>query len=253
MSLASLYTREIYDQRRYWAAWEPNVHLTLGQCGPIDGDGMFRAEGHLKDFGVAFDPDSDPAKSDTDYSSRSGLDITFQLKGGSQTIPNIPKGKAGIHIGFSSSEAVVLATKGAREIRIANQSQLRRDLLESADDEAGLPEGWFVITHLVTCDYASVVIAEGSGAKFEVSAEADFAAGVVDLANAELGLSVQTQSSIGYKLLANEGASPLFKGLRLKRTFWRNKPKLETLGPMTPNNDPKMAFEAVTPETVWDS
>jgi hypothetical protein len=246
-SLASQYTSEIYEQRRYWATWEPNVHLELGTCGPVS-DGIFRPEDKLGDFGITFAQDTDPEPADTDYSSRQGLDVTFQLAVGGQVIPSVPRGTAGMSVSFTRKQAVVVAVKGGREYRIANQTQLKSDILEKAREREDFPDRWFVVTHLVVCDFASVLVALGSGASFAVSGKADFAAGVVDLANAKLGLTVRSQNHIGYKMLAQKGATPLFRGLRLKRN-WRGTPQIEALGP---NNEAELAslFEELDPNSV---
>lgn len=249
-SLAEHYTKEIYSERRYWATWEPNVHLRLGTCGPVE-EGAFRPEGHLSDYHIAFSIEHDPAPSDTDYSSRQGLQITFQTRAGSNAIETIPQGIAGMRVKFSRKQAVVVAVKGGREHRIADQNQLRRRLLESAEKPEGIPQKWFVITHLVECASASVVVAQGSGAEFVVSAQADFSAGMTDLASAELGLAVQAESNIGYKMLAARGATPLFRGLRLKRSLL-GKQQLETLGPATAEEELHAAFEEITPESTVD-
>lgn len=248
-SLAEQYTKEIFRERRYWATWEPNVHLALGTCGPVV-KGIFRPEGQLKDYGIAFNEDRDPTVSDVDYSSRKGLQTTFQASAGANAIPNIPQGTAGMQIKFLREEATVVATKGCRENRIGDQNMLRRQLLQSATEPGGIPEDWFIVTHIVECETASVIIAEGSGAVFEISGNADFAAGVVDLANASLGLAVQANRNIGYKLIAKESATPLFRGLRLKRTFWGNQ-KLETLGPGTSDEVIDPLFEEITPENAF--
>jgi hypothetical protein len=248
-SIAEQYTKEIFRERRYWATWEPNVHLTLGTCGPVV-MGIFRPEGHLKDYDIPFNVDRDPTPSDVDYSSRKGLQTTFQAKAGVNTIPNIPQGTAGMRIEFVRDEAAVVATKGSRENRIADQNTLRRQVLQSSKQDDGIPANWFIITHLVKCESASVIIAEGSGAVFEISGKADFAAGAVDLANAKLGMAIKTHRNVGYKMIAQEGATPLFRGIRLKRTFWGNQ-KLETLGPEPSGAALIPIFEEITPENAF--
>jgi len=248
MSLATRYVKEIYEQRRYWPTWEPNVGLSLGTCGPVV-DGVFRPEGNLQNYGIKFDREQDPAPSDTDYSSGSGLKLEFQTKAGSQAIPNIPQGTAGLRVTFTSKRAIVVAAKGAVEHRIADVAKLRRDVLESAQRLQGVPDRWFVVTHLVSCANATVILAKGSGATFAVSANADFSAGVVDLANAQLGLNVQLEDKIGYKMLAKSGATPLFRGIRLKRSLLGTQ-KLQTLGPGDVGDQLESQFEELTPETA---
>jgi hypothetical protein len=249
-SLYQQYTSEIHDERGYWGTWEPNVHLTLGTCGPVQ-DHVLRPEGDLGQFGIGFDIYHDPQPSDTDYSSRKGLTTTFQLKGGANTIPAIPRGSAGVSIDFTRKEAVVVAVKGGREHRIADQNRLRTDLLEAAKAGRGIPKGWFVVTHLVECESATVLVALGSGAHFTMSAQADLAAGLVDVANLGLGLAINSESNIGYRMIGEQGATPLFRGLRLKRGLFG--PKLETLGPTPSTAEIDNLFEELGPEALDDA
>jgi hypothetical protein len=247
-ALAKQYTKEIYSQRGYWAAWEPNVHLSLGTCGPVI-KGVFRPEGHLSDFLIDFSTEQDPTPSDTNYSSRKGLQITFQTKAGANAIPHIPKGTAGMQVKFSRRQAAVVAVKDGCEHRIASQHQLRLRLLESAGKPDGIPQKWFVVTHLGECASASVVVAQGSKAEFAVSAQADLTAGIIDLANAQLGFTIQVENHIGYQMLAKQGATPLFRGLRLKQD-WLGNQKIETLGPEPTEHMLHDAFEEITPEST---
>jgi len=247
-SLARRYADEIHNERGYWATWEPNVHLTLGTCGPVV-DGVFRPEGELGDFTIDFATSSDPTASDTDYSSREGLRLSFQTRAMTEPAAGLPLGTAGAQIAFTRTQAVVLAAKGAREDRIADQNKLRRQILASAGTPFGIPDGWFVITHLVRCASATVIVALGAGAEIKVSAQADLTGGVADLANASIGLAVQNESNIGYKMLARDGATPLFRGLRLKR-HWLRQPRLETLGPAGPDSELEGMFEELSPDVI---
>jgi hypothetical protein len=212
---------------------------------------VFRPEGQLKDFDIDFSTEQDPTSSDTDYSSRKGLQITFQTKAGTNAIPNIPHGSAGMRVKFSRRQAVVIAVKGGSEHRIASQHQLRLKLLESAGKSNGIPQKWFVVTHLVECAFASVVVAKGSKAEFVVSAQADLAAGVIDLANAQLGFTVEVENYIGCRMLAKQGATPLFRGLRLKQD-WRGRQEIETLGRGMTEQKLDDAFEEITPDSTMD-
>ncbi len=49
---------------------------------------------------------------------------------------------------------------------------------------------------------------------------------MVDLANAGLNITIADENQVGYKMLARSGATPLFRGIRLKRT-WLRKIKFE--------------------------
>ena len=243
------YTDEMYEQRGYFAAWEPNVAIKLGDCGPIDGR-TFKPQGDLFQWRIEFDVTDEGQPADIDYSSKSGLKTTFQLRGGAQTIPNIPRGTAGVELLFEREEAVAMALKGARQSRIDDIQRLKRSLLAAVASRHPFPDDWFVVTDVMASAFASVVIAQGKGASFAVTADADFAAGMVDLANANLNITIAGQNQVGYKMLAQSGATPLFRGIRLKRT-WLRKIKFEEadVGSRSDEQIDEM-FEPASPRTL---
>jgi hypothetical protein len=248
-SIEEQYTGEMYEQRGYFATWEPHVPIKIGHCGPIDGR-TFKPQGHLSQWRIDFDVEDEGQPADIDYSSKSGLKTTFQLRGGAQTIPNIPQGTAGLRLLFEREEAVAMALKGARHSRIRDVQRLKRSLLAAVTSRNPFPDDWFVVTDLMASEFASVVIVQGKGASFAVTADADFAAGLVDLANASLKITIADENQVGYKMLAKSGATPLFRGIRLKRT-WLRKIKFEEadVGSRSDQQIDEM-FEPASPYTL---
>jgi hypothetical protein len=248
-SIEEQYTGETYAQRGYYATWEPNVPVKLGDCGPIDAR-VFKPQGHVSQWGIAFDQENPGKPADIDYSSKDGLTTTFQLQGGAQTIPQVPKGSAGLSLKFQRQEAVAIAMKGTRHRRISDVQRLKRALVDAVGSRHAFPDGWFAVTEVMDTKSASVVIAQGRGASFVVQADADFAAGMVDLANASAKFTIADQTLVGYKLLAESGATPLFRGIRIKRT-WLGKLKFEEVDAASRSDEQiDEMFEPASPETL---
>ena len=101
---------------------------------------------------VRRDDEGQPA--DSDYSSKSGLKTTFQLRGGTQTIPDIPRGTAGLELLFEREEAVAMALKGARHSRIDDIQRLKRSLLAAVASRHPFPDDWFVVTDVMASAFA---------------------------------------------------------------------------------------------------
>lgn len=246
-SVVEQYTREMHDRLGYWATWAPGLPLDLGACGPVE-DGVFKPESSLKDFGISFETDSDTTPTDWQHVSDGPVEIEIQVKGEAERIPNFPAGKAGMNLKFGRANAVVFASKGAPEHRIADVAALKRELVSQAQSGHIAPD-YGVVYRLVAADSTSVVISQSSDSEFTVSADADFRAGIVDLANGSLNLSVVRSRNLYTQFVAEEGATPLFQALRIKRGFWG--PRIENLAIVTFEQDDP--FEELSPQSVWDA
>ena len=212
------YTEEVHQALSYWATWLPNVAIGVGDCGPIDGR-VFRPEATLGDFGVKFSSKRGNKPLDLHHSSQGAVSYTLQLSAGNQTIPQIPQGTAGIEISFSKQDAVVLVVREAYEHRIANINTLRKDLFDR-QASGDFPTDYAVVTHAVVAESTTVLLSSAHTAKFAASAKADFKAGLVDIANAELGLSRVAGSNLETEIVAKDGLTPLFKLVGFKRNGW---------------------------------
>lgn len=223
MSLAHDYVRGIRDELEYWGTWSPQTHLALGDCGPVV-NGIFQRQANIRDqFGIDFEELPSPVTGGWSFNSDRSASIDYQLAGGNQNIPEIPPSKAGLSITFNSDEAIVMAARGGKEGTIANIHQLKKDLIDrgARKGEQAFPRDFAVITTLITADATTVLVSHSKGGKYVVSAEADLKAGLVDLANASLNLSTAHTHNVRTELDAQEGTTPLFKALRLKRRWWK--------------------------------
>jgi hypothetical protein len=209
MSLAELYTRGVEEELKYRATWAPSVHLSLGDCGPVN-DGIFAREANVRDWGITFEEEASPVMEQWSFNSDKDAAITFQTKGESK-IPEVPPGKAGISIAFKADEAIVLAAQGGTQTAITNIYRLKQQVLAKGVEEGkdAFPEDFAVVTNLVTAASTTVLICEDSGGEYVASAEADFESGLVDLASVSLKLSVERSSKVKTQLSATAGATPL--------------------------------------------
>src|SRR4051812_42127538 len=221
MSLAEQYVDGVREELKYWATWGPGTHLSLGDCGPVV-DGVFRREANVRDWDIDFDDTASPSNEDWSFNSDKNAEVTFQAQAENQKIPEIPQGTAGISIKFKNDQAAVLAIKGSNQGSIDNVHRLKQQVLAKGKEDGpdAFPENFAVITDLVTADATTVLVEHASGGEYVASAKADLKAGLVDLANASLGLSVAHSKNVKTELEATANATPLFRGFRLKRSWW---------------------------------
>lgn len=217
------YLQEVHEELEpYQATWSPATHLALGDCGTVE-DGLFTREANVRDFGVDFDEAASPATGRWVHKSSGAVEVTIQASGDAAKIPQIPAGKAGILLEFSREYAVVFVVPAGRETTIDNVHRLKQQLLQKAVEgplAERFPQDFAVVTHVVTADVATVLISEERGGTYAASAEADFKAGLESLADASVEFSVASEHKVRTELKAETGATPLFRGFRLKRNGW---------------------------------
>jgi hypothetical protein len=241
------YTDEIHSQFAYWAMWLPSSRVQLGDVGPVH-NRVFSPQTSLTDLGVSFQTTRRTEMLNLQYATQSGVQMTFQSAVGNQAIPQIPQGKAGIEVAFGTTGGVVFVVKDGRERRIHDLDTIGRTLLELIQ-RGDIPREYALVTHVVEAVAATVLISSSSHAKFVVSADADFKTGLLDLANASLGLSRVSSKNMETELVADKGATPLFKlsGFKKNGWFWGS-PTVAQLG-FDSDDDPGELSELGLAET----
>ncbi len=241
------YTDEIHAQFAYWATWLPSSRVEVGDLGLVQ-NRIFSPQTSLGELGVSFETVRSADLLDLQHASQNGVQITFQASGGNQAIPQVPQGKAGLQVAFSTTSGIVFVAKDGRERRIRNLDALASKLLDLIN-RGDVHREYAVVTHVVDAAAASVLISSSSDATFVVSAEADFKAGLLDLANANVGLSRVSSKNMQTELIADQGATPLLKlaGFKKGGWFWGS-PKVAPLG-FDSDDDPGELGELELTET----
>lgn len=224
-TIAELYCKGVRQQTKfYYAQWLPNSVITLGTVGSLIDQYFFDPKTTLKDLGFDFDPKSegdmvpDPSPSPLSLMSGRSASVSYKLAGEvNPGLPNVPQGKAGVAVEFSSHGAFVLEAAETYEPRIRNVTALERWILD--EYKAGRwQRDWAVVVSLVEAPHASILVSESHSAKIELAVRGDAEAGTVQLGG--VGLQFQSVSKTGTVLdMTNaRGVTPLFKlaGLRRK-------------------------------------
>lgn len=222
MSLAEQYVQGVHRELKYWATWHPAMQLRVGDWGLIE-DGILDRQGNvLQDWGIEYREDTTDVTGNWTFKTDLHAEIKVEAKGEVKTIPNVPKGKAGLQIKFKDDEAVVLVARGGKQHRIPDVHRLKRQLVAKARElgRDEFPRNIAIVTEVIVADITTVIVSNASDAEYAVSADADFGAGLLDLANAEIGVQFAHSRNAQAELDASKGATPLFRGFRVKRDFW---------------------------------
>jgi hypothetical protein len=150
------------------------------------------------------------------YISDESVEITFKAKvdAESSAVRGVPKGKAGVSLQFKREKAIVFTALGGTIQRIRDIYHLQQQLVTQSVRERGLREMAFV-TEVVTVDSGRVLISLAADGNFTASASADFTQGVVDLANASIGVSEVSRRHVSVELQPGAKATPLLNGFKL--------------------------------------
>jgi hypothetical protein len=226
--------------------WLPGAPIDLGSVGLIE-DGVFRPITTLKNLGIPFDKIIDKDKDSIDYSSSSGVSITFKAAGETNSkFKALTDASAGALIEFSRSGAIVLQLRGVANHRIADQPKLYKELLRSVviGDEDKWQRDWVVITEVVQTDQATIIISDSSNSKLELKASGSVAP--MSLVDVSGNLSVAGESQVSTKLIANSGLTPLYRGVRVKKKFLWLFDEVQPASSNTPEADE--VFDDAVPE-----
>lgn len=223
------YIDEIHDQFSYWATWLPTSRVRLGDLGPVQ-NRIFSPQTNLQELGVSFETTRGTEVLNVQHATQNGVQITFQSAAANQTIPQIPQGKAGVEVAFAKTSGIVFVVKDGRERRIRNLDAVGEGLLELIQ-RGDIAREYALVTHVVDAAAATVLISSSNEAKFITSADVDLKAGLLDLANASINFSRVSSKNMETELIANQGATPLFKlaGFKKGGWFWGS-PKVAPLG-----------------------
>ncbi len=216
---AKQYRREMGRRFEMIAVWPPTQIVRLGEVGRLNGV-RFDPMTTLSALGIpqVEGPKGPPAT--MEYTSEGRVTIAIK---GSGDLPvagsALTQAEAGATISFDRSNAVVFKAKEASVCRLDQLDKLGARLL-GAYKEGLWDKDLAVVVELISAGSSTVLISSSSDASVDIRASGDVAAGAVDIANAELGLTLKRSTAIATRFLCEEGLTPLVKLLRIKRSFF---------------------------------
>jgi hypothetical protein len=197
------YTREMYDRFGYLACWLPNITVALGDVGTIEGRRYARVTS-LAELGVSFSTGEPSAVGDLEYTTSGAVDVALRggVDAGAQTA-------AALSVTFTGTGATYFRAEHCVVTAVTGLPSLEKQLLDLDDWRAD----YVVVTELLRTGPAVILVSDdkGSGARAQVSAEAP------PVLTAGGRLAVTARSGLAARVTVADGATPLFRAMRLRR------------------------------------
>lgn len=237
-AVSAQYTREIRGALGYSATWLPSVDIRIGDVGVIS-DYQYRRVSSLADFGIGFTTRKDDSRAVIQYSTENAVSIGVDGAADAGVLGNTPL-EGRLSVKFGAGNAVLFQAGNCRTQAIEDQHGLGRQVLEMAD-RGDWPEGYVVVTDVVTADVTTVLISNGSGAEAEFSLDADVELQSTSLVNAKAQVRLLHAKNIGTQIVAQRGLTPLFKAQGVVRHLIRRR----SFGPQRGVSEPARQFAGV--------
>ena len=213
--VSKLCVNEMYDRFAYLATWLPNSKLKLGDVGIQDG-GSFKRMTSLKKLGVPFNVRVGKTPMDFSYTSQSGISVKTKLAGELAAGTTLPLGKAGLVVEFSKEGAFLFQAVGCLVDEFEDRATVGKTIIK-LHAKKGWDPAWSVVDTLVKVNRATILVSNSHDAKLELTANSPVA--IAHLANAEVGLAVNSQQGDIVRFLAAKGLTPMFRLSRLKKSL----------------------------------
>jgi hypothetical protein len=210
MSTVGQYTKELYKQFHYYATWLPGTPVELGSIGVMKNK-EFTKLSHLRNEGIEFGIDADTTKTDMDYASEKAITVKPKISGNMPVAGSVlSQVDAGFTVEFSRENSVLFKAKGSVSHSISNQIKLGQEIRKRIK-EGRWEKNWVVISELVVADSTTILVSSSSKGKIELKAKANIGAAKLDIADAGLQLEVAFSRDLHTQMIAEQGATLLFK------------------------------------------
>lgn len=213
-SVQEQYTRELFEQWRYFATWAPNVPLSLGDVGVLRRHEFDRITSltHLK---VKFTTRDAGVPADYTYLSAGQVDVSLD---GEVPALSLAGGDAPLTltVSFNRAHATYFHAAQCTSEAIADLAALEQELVKLQAMEQWRPE-YVVVTELVRSGPTIVLVSNQAGARTSLRVTADslpLQAGPAATVNAA------ATSGVGTSVIdPHGGLTPLFRAARLRRSI----------------------------------
>lgn len=203
------YTREIHDELGYLAAWPPGAQIALGDVGVVGGR-RFRRLTSLSELGIGFTTSAKAAIGDIEYATKGLVEVSSRTEGELLTTSATL-----VSITFAASGATFFQAGDCGTELIVNLPTLGRALARAPEWQ----RRYVVITEVVHSGPIAVLVSSEHGAKAELQADSTIGSSL--LASVKAGLGFVAQKGFAAHLTKENGATPLFQAMRLRRRMSR--------------------------------
>ncbi len=240
MSAQDQYTNELKDHFGYYATWNPDVPLSLGDIGILINN-LFTKISNISELNLSIEELKDDSETDLEYNSNGNVSVSTKLEGSvapqGSALTNLD---AGIIIEFGKENSIFFKANKTLTSTLKDSIKLGEKVLELFS-QGKWNKRWVIITELVTAKSGTIIISNNINGKIELKANADVHATKLDVADADFNFSTQFSRGLETKIISEQGLTPLFKLMGIKTKIF-----------VPPTFVPRgiKAFDLLTPETA---
>jgi hypothetical protein len=223
-ALVDIYTQAVYDNLKPLRGhWEPTQPVALGDYGVLVGH-AFQRLGHVDRLGINLGDSLDEHLGDQKiFLSGRNTSLTFAARGAEALGPGVTA-NASLEIALASENSAFFNAADCSYSVVKDKTGLG-DQIEAAFRAKAWRRSWVVVTDLVRSSSTTVAIcAHGSGSLI-IEAGGDVPA--IDLAKADVGLSIRSTRNVGYQVVARKGLTPLIGLSQIQPRFLRWLPQFK--------------------------
>ncbi len=210
------YLKEINNKFQYRATWEPGKTLRPGDIGILE-KGVFSLRSTLEQEQIPVQVRTDESAGSMKYSSKGAVDIVTKIAGSASSPDSqLAKGDAGFTVQFKKEEAIVFDINGTKTHQIENTGQIELEVLKRYQENRW-PKDWVIITELVEAKEATILISNSKDSMIELKANGSANTPELDIADAQLQLSVVAKRGISTEIVAKEGITPLYRASGIRK------------------------------------
>lgn len=209
-STKNRYLNEIHEQLDYFATWEPNLNLKLGDIGCLYGN-YFDFYSNLKRRKIDFKSRDDSTPGNLKHVSKKFLKIKFKASGKkSPKKSSLAKADAGVIINFKRAAGIYFETYDTYTHLIKDQIALRDEIYKRFIQNKWDPS-LVIITEIIEAKRAAIFISSSKRSSMELKAHGQFRMGSLNIADAEANFQVVSSKYMATNVMATKGIKPLFR------------------------------------------
>jgi hypothetical protein len=221
MSFRDRYQRGVQKHTGHYAAWLPSQSLSLGMVG-IFQDGEFIEQTSLGALKIPFQ--TQPGKSGFSWEHQEHAEILANFD--SHERANIralsARQRHQTKIDFKKKGGFVFQLQKGREESLIHQHALGLALKEAVSLGEWQRE-WYVVRSIIRAERLVALVSEEESASLTYASARAVGRNKAPLADGGLDLEVTAETGSITKIVATHELTPLFKVLRVKRSFWTGK------------------------------
>jgi len=215
------YQQEMHNNLGFFATWLPSTAIALGDIGVLQ-SGRFRRVASLNELGVVLTDVREGMPENVSYSASAKRSDNISV--GSRMVAPLASGE--LSITFAGEGGYIFEAMNMKQIEVANRLSLASSILKIYDEGRWQKE-WLVIDSLYRAESATILVSEDVSSEIVLKANAAMLpAGLLPLADPNLGLGIASSSGKIVHILAANNLNPLYSCVRVREPLLFGKPSV---------------------------